>query len=69
MSVSSRLIIAALAIGALAACVRNPESVRPEVQPTMVSSEPQTVVPSEYYGRTEFEIPGGDGQVIDYTFG
>jgi len=26
-------------------------------------------VPRDYYGRTEFEIPGGDGQVLDYSNG
>jgi uncharacterized lipoprotein len=70
MSAPVRVLIAALAVGALAACVRNPESVRPEGQASAVtSSEPEAAVPQGYYGRTEFEIPGGDGQVIDYTFG
>jgi hypothetical protein len=71
MSVSVRVAIAALfAVGALASCVRSPDSVRPETQASGVTStEPELVVPQEYYGRTEFEIPGGDGQVIDYTFG
>lgn len=71
MSASIRVLIAVLfALGALASCVRNPDSVRPEPQASAVTStEPETIVPHEYYGRTEFEIPGGDGQVLDYTFG
>ncbi|TAK86368.1 MAG: hypothetical protein EPO20_06855 [Betaproteobacteria bacterium] len=70
MSVSVRVLIAALAVGALASCVRTPESVRPEGPASAVTgTEPETVVPQGYYGRTELEIPGGDGQVIDYTFG
>lgn len=70
MSVSVRVLIAAVAVGALASCVRGPESVRPEGQASAVTStEPEAVVPQQYYGRTEFEIPGGDGQVIDFTFG
>ena len=70
MSVSVRVLVAAFALGALASCVRSPDSVRPEPQASAVTNaEPQTVVPQDYYGRTEFEIPGGDGQVIDFTFG
>ena len=64
------VVVALLAAGALASCVRSPDSVRPEPKASAVTStEPATVVPAEYYGRTEFQIPGGDGQVVDYTFG
>lgn len=71
MSESIRIVIAALVVlAATAACVRNPDSVRPEAQASAVTStEPEIVVPREYYGRTEFEIPGGDGQVLDYSNG
>ena len=71
MLASVRVLIAALfAIGALASCVRSPDSVRPETQTSAVTStEPETAVPQGYYGRTEFVIPVGDGQVLDYTFG
>lgn len=71
MSKSVRAVIAALlAVGALASCVRNPDSVRPETHTSAVTSTgPEIVVPRDYYGRTEFEIPGGDGQVVDYANG
>jgi len=71
VSKSVSVVIAALfAVAATASCVRNPDSVRPETQASTVTSvEGETVVPREYYGRTEFEIPGGDGQIVDYTFG
>ena len=71
MSASVRVLIVLLAAGALASCVRNPDSVSTEGQAsTATGIEPETVVmPRDYFGRTEFEIPGGDGQVVDYTFG
>lgn len=71
MSKSVRVMIAALfAVAAVASCVRNPDSMRPETQASPVTSaEPETVMPREYYGRTEFEIPGSDGQVVDYSNG
>jgi hypothetical protein len=70
MSASVRVLIAALAIGALVSCVRSPDSVRPESQAAAVSvTEPGAAGPQEYYGRTEFEIPGGDALVFDHTFG
>ena len=71
MSKSVRVMIAALfAVGAVASCVGNPDSVKPQDQASPVTSiEPEIVVLREYYGRTEFEIPGGDGQVVDYSNG
>lgn len=71
MSKSLRVVIVALvAVAATASCVRNPDSVRPETQASAVTSTgPEIVVPRDYYGRTEFEIPGGDGQVLDYSNG
>lgn len=70
MSASVRVLVVLLAAGALASCVRSPDSVSPEGQAGAASVEPETVVvPRDYFGRTEFEIPGGDGQVVDYTFG
>lgn len=71
MSKSVRVMIAALfAVAAAASCVGNPDSVKPQDQASAVTSvEPESVVPREYYGRTEFEIPGGDGTVLDYTNG
>ena len=51
---------------ALSACVGNPDGAQtPNVVSTATASEP-AVAPRENYGRTEFEIPGGDGQVVDY---
>jgi starvation-inducible outer membrane lipoprotein len=50
---------------ALSACVGNPDDTQTAVVSTANASEP-TALPREYYGRTEFEIPGGDGQVLDY---
>jgi hypothetical protein len=71
MSESIRAVIAALVVlAAAASCVRNPDSVRPETQASAVTSAgAEIAVPREYYGRTEFEIPGGDGQVLDFSNG
>jgi len=70
MAASIRVLIAALfALGALSSCVRNPDSAAAQAQ-AVTGAEPEIVVPrGEYYGRTELEIPGGDGQVVDYANG
>ncbi len=50
---------------ALSACMGNPDDTQSTaVVGTANASEPGA--PRDYYGRTEFEIPGGDGQVPDY---
>lgn len=51
---------------ALSACLDNRDGAQTQnVVSTATASEP-AAAPREYYGRTEFEIPGGDGQVVDY---
>lgn len=50
----------------LAACDYNPGAQTPAVVGSATASEP-AAQPREYYGRTEIEIPGGDGQVEDYS--
>jgi hypothetical protein len=64
------MIAALFAVAAVASCVGNPDSVKPQDRASAVTSvEPESVVPRDYYGRTELEIPGGDGQVVDYSNG
>lgn len=71
MSKSVRAMVAALfAVGAVASCIGNPASVKhPDRASPVMSIDPGIVVPREYYGRTEFDISGGDGQVVDYSNG
>ena len=65
-------IAAFFTVVAAASCT--PDSVKSQGQANVATSaatsvEPETYVPREYYGRTEFEIPGGDGQVVDFANG
>jgi hypothetical protein len=54
-----------VSLAAVSGCSRNPDST---LTPAIASSSehPEPAAPREYYGRTEFEIAGGDGQVVDH---
>ena len=67
MSIILRASAAALlfSLAALFGCIGNPDSaLTPAPASAPESREPAAA--RENYGRTEFEIAGGDGQVVDY---
>jgi hypothetical protein len=51
---------------ALPGCVGNPDDTQSTAVVGAANASEPSAPPRDYYGRTEFEIPGGDGQVLDY---
>jgi hypothetical protein len=51
---------------AVSACIGNPDDTQSTAVVGAANASEPTAPPRDYYGRTELEIPGGDGQVLDY---
>lgn len=65
MSIILRASAIALLIALVSGCIGNPDAtLTPAVASASERHEPAPA--RDYYGRTEFEIAGGDGQVEDY---
>lgn len=52
---------------ALSACMGDADDARASAVVGSASASEPAAPRRDYYGRTEIEIPGGDGQVEDYS--
>ncbi len=67
MSIIRSSAVAVFLSAALSACMGNADETRATAGVGTANASEASAQPREYYGRTEVEIPGGDGQVEDYS--